>query len=298
MVENEDKEKGAEIAILSATGVVSFKQPTVNSITSDFIDHKLGEGPIFIQLGLETEDNQILTGFASDTRKNGFPKLKLGTILDRKKGKFKVQVDFDDERERLPINIRWWAYRPGTNYGTLEIKSDVILMKYKFASDRTIAAKIVENGLCNTGAKNCMSEGIISGGDHYAKVGSDVALNGNPKKLAELIKEQDEVPKSLNSDWDIGGGWSLEVNRFDNTLKLPKADISLLYDKVKLKSFNVSKRDLITYCEDISGETGAPLFITYIDDIYIPGIKSLIGREARVILKYTWAISKNIRNEQ
>jgi hypothetical protein len=287
----------AETNILSATGVVSFKQPTVNSITSDFIDHKLGEGPISIQLGLEKEDDQILTGFASDKGENGFPKLKLGTILDRKEGKFKVQVVFEDERERSPINIRWWAYRAGMNYGTVEVKSEAILTKYKFASDTTVAAKIVENGLCKTGAKNCMSDGKISGGDHYAKVESYVALNGNPKKLAELIKEQDEVPKSLNSNWDVGGGWRLEVNNFDNTLKLPKANISLRYEKQEPKSFNVSKGDLITYCEDLEGETGAPLFVTYIDEIYIPGIKSLIGREARVTIKYTWAISKNIRDQ-
>lgn len=286
-----------ETGILSATGIVSFKQPTVNSITSSFINPKVGTGPISIQLGLETDDNQILIGHARETKKNGFPKLKLGTILDPQEGKFKVQVIFEDEKERRSINVRWWACRAGMNSGREEVESDVILVKYKFVSDSEVNAKIIENGLCETGAKNCLSDGLIFGGDHYAQVGNDVAVNGNPQKLSELIKEQDEEPKYLYSEWDVGGGWVLKVKNFDNTLKKPKAEISLFYEKEELGSFNVSKGDLITYCEDILGETGVPLFVTYIDDIYIPGIKSLIGKESRVTLKYTWAISKNIRHQ-
>lgn len=289
-----------ETNILSATGTVSFKQPTVNSITSDFIDHKLGKGPVAIQLGLGTEDNQILTGYAGDTTKNGFPNVKLGTILDPTAGKFKVQIVFEDESQRRSISVRWWAYRAGMNYGTAEVKSEIILTKYKFVSDPTVTAKIVENGLCESGAKNCITDGrdknnIILGGDHYAKVRNDVAVNGNPKKLAELIKEQDDEKKYLIEDWDVGGGWRLEVNGFDNTSKLPSAELSLSYGKEKLKSFIVSKGDLITYCENIAGETGVPLFVTYIDDIYIPGIISLTGRESRIVLKYTWAVSKQVR---
>ena len=91
------------------------------------------------------------------------------------------------------------------------------------------------------------------------------------------------------------GAGSLKVENFDSTLKPPVVEIKLKFEEEELKSFEVSKGDLITYCEDIAGETGVPLFVTYIDDIYIPGIKSLIGKEAKVILKYTWAISKHIR---
>jgi len=284
-------------SILSAPRIVNFKQPTVNSITSYFIDPKLGTGPISIHLGLETEDNQVLTGHARDTRKNGFPKISLGTILDPKAGKFKVQVVFEDDSERRSISVRWWAYRAGMNYGTEEVESEVVLVKYKFLSDPdpSVKAKIVENGLCESGAKNCMKYGINFGGDHYAKVGNDIALNGNPKKLAELIKEQDDEPKYLYSEWDVGGGWILKVENFDNTLKPPIAQIKLYFEKQELKYFNVSKGDLITYCEDIAGENDVPLFVTYIDDIYIPGIKSLIGKEARIVLKYTWAVSKQVR---
>lgn len=288
-----------ETSILSSTGTISFKQPTVNSITSDWIDHKLRDGPIYIQLGLETEDKLILTGYARDTMKNGFPNIKLGTILDPTAGEFKVQVVFEDERERRSIIVRWWAYKAGMNYGIKEVESDVILTKYKFSSDSApaIRAKIVENGLCASGAKNCMKDGIVFGGDHYAKVGNDVALNGNPKKLAELIKEQDDEQKLLYSEWDVGGGWILKVENFDNTLKVPSAEIKLYFEKQELKSFRVSKGDIITYCEDIAGETGVPLFVAYVDDIYIPGIKSLIGKEARITLKYTWAVSKNVRDQ-
>ena len=279
----------------SATGIVYFKQPTVNSITSHPIDPKLGTGPIFIQLGLETEENQILTGYAGASRKNGYPKFQLRTILDPSSGKFSVQVIFEDESERSSIRVRWWASRADMRYGTEEVKSDVSLTKYRFVSDPEVKVKIVENGLCDSGAKNCMKADVILGGDHYARIGSDVALNGNPKKLAELIKEQDAEPKNLFSEWEVGDGWVLKVENFDSTLKPPVVEIKLKFEEEELKSFEVSKGDLITYCEDIAGETGVPLFVTYIDDIYIPGIRSLIGKEAKVILKYTWAISKNIR---
>ena len=153
----------------SATGVVYFKQPTVNSITSPLIDPKLGTGPIFVQLGLETEENQILTGYAGASRKNGYPKFQLQTILDPSSGKFKVQVIFEDESERSSIRVRWWASRADMRYGTEEVKSDVNLTKYRFVSDPEVKVKIVENGLCESGAKNCMESGVILGGDHYAK---------------------------------------------------------------------------------------------------------------------------------
>jgi hypothetical protein len=281
----------------SATGVVYFKQPTVNSITSPLIDPKLGTGPIFIQLGLETEENQILTGFAGDGVKNGYSGFQLQTILDPSSGKFNVQVIFKDESERKPIRVRWWALRADTRYRTEEVKSDVTLTKYRFVSDPDVKVKIVENGLCESGAKNCMEFGVICGGDHYPRIGNDVALNGNPKKLAEIVREQQnkDETKQLYTKWEVGGGWVLEVENFDSTLKPPVVEIKLKFEEKELKSFEVSKGDLITYCEDIAGENGVPLFVTYIDDIYIPGIKSLIGKEAKVILKYTWAVSKNVR---
>jgi hypothetical protein len=283
------------IARTSATGVVYFKQPTVNSVTSSLIDPRLGTGSIFVQLGLETEENQILTGYAGISKKNGYPRFQFQSLLDSSSGKFKIQVIFEDESDRSSIRVRWWAFRADMRYGTEEIKSEVTLTKYRFVSDPGVNVKIVANGLCETGAKNCMKSGDAHGGDHYARIGNDVALNGNPKKLAELLKEQDAEPKQLFTEWEIGGGWILKVENFDSTLKPPLVEIKLYFENEELKSFEVSKGDLITYCEDIAGETGAPLFITYIDDIYIPGIKSLIGKEAKVVLKYTWAISKNIR---
>jgi hypothetical protein len=279
----------------SSTGVVYFKQPTVNSIISPLINPKMGTGPLFIQLGIEKEEDQILTGYCGASKKNGYPKFQLGTILDPLSGMFRVQVVFADESERSSIRIRWWASRADMHNATAEVKSEVNLMKYKFVSDPEVKAKIVENGLCDSGAKNCMKSGVIVGGDHYARIGNDIALNGNPKKLAELIKEQDKEPWSMFSEWDIGGGWLLKVENFDSTLKPPVVKIILKFEKEEMKSFNVSKGDIITYCEDIEGETGVPLFVTYIDDIYIPGVRSLIGKEAKVILKYTWAVSKNVR---
>lgn len=281
----------------SATGVVYFKQPTVNSITSHLIDPKLGTGPIFIQLGLETEETQILTGYAGTGMKNSYSGFQLQTILDPSSGKFSVQVTFEDERERKSVRVRWWALRADTRYGTEEVKSNVSLTKYRFVSDPDVKVKIVENGLCESGAKNCMKSGVIIGGDHYARIGNDIALNGNQKKLAEIVREQQnkDETKQLYTEWEVGGGWVLKVENFDSTLKPPVVEIKLYFENKELKSFEVSKGDLITYCEDIAGEKKVPLFLTYIDDIYIPGIKSLIGKEAKVVLKYTWAVSKNVR---
>lgn len=281
-----------------ATGVVYFRQPTENLVSSPLIDPKMGQGPLVIQLGLETDENLVLKGYVdTDEVLDGsmnFPKVRLGTVLDSSSGKFKVYLSFKDERDRCSIRVRWWASRAEIHYGTEEVKSSVNLTKYKFVADPTVKVKLVENGLCDSGAKNCMEGNGISGGDHYARVGNDVALNGNPKKLAELIKDQDEEPYYLYSEWDIGGGWILRVENFDNTVKPPEALIKLYFEKKELKAFKVSKGNLITYCEDLAGEKGVPLFVTYIDEIYIPGIKSIIGKEANVVLKYTWAISRNV----
>jgi hypothetical protein len=282
----------------SATGVVYFKQPTENFVFSPLIDPKMGPGPLVIQLGLENDENLIVRGHVQPDELNdgvfSFPKVQLGAVLDSSSGKFRVRLAFKDERDRCSVRVRWWASRADIRYGTEEVRSGVNLTKYKFVSDPEVKAKLVENGLCESGARNCMEANGIHGGDHYARIGNDVALNGNPKKLAELIKDQDEEPYYLYSEWDIGGGWALKVESFDNTVKLPEALIKLYFEKKELKSFKVSKGNLITYCEDLAGEKRAPLFVIYIDDIYIPGIKSMIGKEANVVLKYTWAISKNI----
>lgn len=282
-----------------ATGVIHFKQPTLNSMTSSSIDLKLGntDDQIFVQLyPEEIEENHILTDHYGISRKNEYP-FKLKTIFNRSSRTFKVQVMFSDESERRPIRIRWWASKADNDYGTEEVKPGVFLVKYKFLSDPDpkVKEKIVENGLCSSGAKNYKKGGTISGGDHYARLGNEVALNGNPRMLAELVKEQDEEPKYLYTKWDVGGSWVLKVESFDNTSKKPEAEIKLYFDEKELKSFRVHKGDLITYSEDILTEKNVPLFVTYIDEIYIPSINGLIEKEAKIVLKYTWAVSKHVR---
>lgn len=280
------------------TGVVYFKQPTLNSVTSSPIDPKMTntDDPVFIQLYPEDlEENQLMTSYYGSNRNNDYP-FQLKTIFDRSRGTFKVQVVFKDESERRSVRVRWWACKADKDYGTEEVKSGVFLTQYKFLldPDPEVRAMIVENGLCESGAKNCLKDGIINGGDHYARIGNEVALNGNPNKLVELIKEQDEEPKYVFTEWDVGGGWVLKIESFNNTSGVPSAEIKLYFEKKELKSFKVSKGDLITYYEDIAGESKVPLFVTYIDDIYIPGIRSLIGKEAKISLKYTWAVSKSV----
>ncbi len=278
-----------------ATGTVSFIQPTVNRVLSDFIDPKLGTGPICVNLALEKEDENLLSGPVETCRESGVPAVHLGSLLDPVSGKFRVEVLFEDERERNSVRIRWWAFKPDIRFRTMEVKPAVTLARYKFASDPSVKAKIAENGLCESGGKNCMHAGEISGGDHYARAGNDIALNGNPEKRAELSKEQDDEPHHLYESWEVGGGWTLKVEKFDNTGKTPKALLRLYFTNKQVKEFQVSKGDLITYCEDIADEKAVPLFVSYVDDISVPIIRSMIGKEANVTLKYTWAVSKNVR---
>lgn len=284
-----------------ATGVVYFKQPTVNSITSSPIDLKLKgmDHPVFIHLSPEEgEENKIFTDHYGSGQKND-PPFHLRTILDRSIGTFKVQVVFKDESERRSVHIRWWAFRSNKDYGTTEVTSNVFLTEYKFLSDPdpNVRAKVVENSLSHSGAKNYVRAGIIQG-NHYAKVGNEVALNGNPNRLARLLKEQDDEPKNLHlhSEWDkwyIGEKeWMLKLENFDNTSNGPAAEIKLYFEEKEMKSFKVFKGDLITYCESIAGETNVPLFVTYVDDIHVPSVGNLFSKEAKVVLKYTWAVSK------
>ncbi|WP_406661823.1 hypothetical protein V7O66_04715 [Methanolobus sp. ZRKC3] len=272
-----------------ATGVVLFERPTVNTVSSDLIDPRIGTGPSCIKLGLEKDDEQILTGSLGILDRPDIPKVLLGADLDPDSGRFRVTARFQDDTERTSIKIRWWAFKADLEYGMETVKSATVLTKYKFADDPMVKAKVVEHGLCESGGKNCMEVDGIRGGDHYAKVGNDVALNGNPQKLVELIKEQDDEVHELYDTWDIGGRWLLKVEEFD--LSKSQALVKLYYNDEELKKYAVSEGDLITYFDDIAGEQFVPLFISYVDKVSIPKFI----KEAKVELKYTWAVAREVR---
>lgn len=310
---------GSSTRNVSATGILHFKDFNTNTITSNLIDPKLGKGPIFVQLGQETEDGiKVTTGDDGDLWEKGFSKLHLGAIIEPHSGKFRVKVVFDDdENDRKSIRVRWWAFVADKIYKAEEVdgeaEAEVIIKKFNFVSDPEVEAKIVENGLCESGVKNCMTDGKILGGDHYARIEKGltlikkdkalikayVALNGNQTKLAKLIieQEQDEERTLMeNEEWYVGGGWVLEVEDIYKELVPPTAEIKISFKEKEPKYFKVSKGSLVTYCDDIDGETGVPLFVTYVRDINIPGTdiefnNLTLSRESNIILKYTWAIS-------
>lgn len=316
------QDDGAATGTVSATGVVHFKDFNMNTITSNLIDPKLGKGPIFVQLGQETEDGQkIMTGDDGDLWEKGFSKLHLGAIIEPQSGKFRVKVVFDDdESDRKSIRVRWWAFVADKVYKVEEldgeVEAEIILKKFNFVSDPEVEAKIVENGLCESGVKNCMTDGKILGGDHYKRIekgltlikkdkgliNAYVALNGNQTKLAKLIIEQEKDEERTlieDEEWYIGGGWVLEVEDIYKDLMPPTAEIKISFKENEPKYFKVSKGSLVTYCDDIEGETGVPLFVTYVHDINIPGNDTslnnmLLSKEPYLVLKYTWAISNKV----
>jgi hypothetical protein len=229
-----------------------------------------------------------------------------------------MKMVFDnDEIDRKSIRVRWWAFMADKIYKAEEVEeeteAEVILKKFNFVSDPEVEAKIVKNGLCESGAKNCMTDGKILGGDHYARIEKGltlikkdkglikayVALNGNQTKPAKLIIEQEkDEERTLMEDeeWYIGGGWVLEVENIYKDIMPPTAEIKISFKEKEPKYFKVSKGSLVTYCDDIEGETGVPLFVTYIHDINtnIEFNNLMWSREPNIVLKYTWAISNTV----
>ncbi|MCD4703234.1 MAG: hypothetical protein K8R64_02870, partial [Methanosarcinaceae archaeon] len=104
-----------------------------------------------------------------------------------------------------------------------------------------------------------------------------------------LIKEQDDEVHELYDTWDIGGRWLLKVEEFN--LRGSQALVKLYYNDKELKKYTVSEGDIITYFDDIAGEQRVPLFISYVDGVSIPKIL----KEAKVELKYTWAVAREVR---
>ncbi|PXF58096.1 MAG: hypothetical protein C4B59_13935 [Candidatus Methanogaster sp.] len=149
---------------------------------------------------------------------------------------------------------------------------------------------IVVNGLCEDGTKNWETQNGISGGRYYAKVGTRVAVNGNPKILSELILEQtadDRQTLATDETWDLGGGYSLvarQINLDDNKVWLELQRNGNELDNAAVESGRVYTR----VAEHIAGETDVPMFVTYVDAIFR-------GTESNIVqLCYTWLISDDV----
>lgn len=150
---------------------------------------------------------------------------------------------------------------------------------------------IVKGGLDAQGKQNKEHQGEISGGSYYAKVGNLVAMNGKPNILARLVPEQKEKETKIltkGDTWDVGESWKLRVENIDDSSTPRQVSLELLYNNIRAILWRVGKEELCTYNETIHGEPDVPLFLTYVENIFEAELQWV------VVLKYTWAISKDI----
>jgi len=90
------------------------------SFLSDEIDHKLGKGPVFIQIGVEessegiAEEEMIFYGDGVVFLKEMEPRcgdFQTGAIAFPKKGTFKAGIRLSSGKKETTVILRWWAYR-------------------------------------------------------------------------------------------------------------------------------------------------------------------------------------------
>ena len=170
----------------------------------------------------------------------------------------------------------WLVEKPGT----------VRYIEYNVSKEKNL---IVVNGLRADGTKNGDTQNGISGGRYYAKVGARVAVNGNPKKLTELILEQtvdDRQTLATGEVWDLGGGYSLVAGRIDPDGN--KVQLALQRDGAEIDSADESGGVYARIAMRIAGETDVPMFVTYVDAIFR-------GTNANMVrLCYTWLVSDDV----
>jgi S-layer protein (TIGR01567 family) len=101
-----------------------------------------------------------------------------------------------------------------------------------------------------------------------------VAIDNNADKLTRLLLEFEDDDKKtlyLGEEWDLGGGFALEVTGFDVTGE--KATIHLsknggLLDTGTLDTGGSEQDRVYTYTPDIGEEEDIPVFSCYVDAIY------------------------------
>ncbi len=158
------------------------------------------------------------------------------------------------------------------------------LRTYKVYSNE---GKYVQDGLDSTGA-------AVNNGTHYAVVGWQgeryIALKGDAKKLVKLVLEQRSTDKktlTIGETWDIGAGWTLMAQSIDVNATPRQAQLVLSKDGAQLADEVINDGEVFTYRNDTGNKTNAPLFVTYVDSIFV-------GETSMVQIKYTWAVSTDV----
>lgn len=109
-----------------ATGVVEFSgfTPSVKNV-SGLIDPGFGRGPISVILGLDethTSNKQVFIGASEASGFFNLPDVLLGALVDTSTGNFRVGMRVNGAATS-PIRVRWWAFKPGQDRGTLVVVS-------------------------------------------------------------------------------------------------------------------------------------------------------------------------------
>ncbi|CAD6492202.1 MAG: S-layer protein [Candidatus Argoarchaeum ethanivorans] len=138
---------------------------------------------------------------------------------------------------------------------------------------------------------------LVNGEANYSVIGwkgeQYAAINEKANKIARIVVEQDNTPSdkktlTIGETWDIGDGWSLTAQGIDARATPRQAWLVLSKDGVKLEDEVVADGDVVTYQEDLSGESDVPLFVTYVDSVFVGATSDMVQ------LRYTWAISPDV----
>ena len=146
---------------------------------------------------------------------------------------------------------------------------------------------LVENGLCEDGEKNCVTQGEISGGRFYAMVGNRVALNGNSDALVDLLVNEgvgDKHTIHVGEPFNLPGGITFTPQEIYGDGK--RAKFSLSKDGEEISNKVVNAGELYTHIEkEIMGETDVPVFVTFVETIFAGQNTNLVN------ITSTWLIS-------
>jgi S-layer protein (TIGR01567 family) len=225
-----------------------------------------------------------------------------------------------DEGSPLPFS---WNYKnfDGFNIGGFGTENLTILQTNLGASQRTIDKNnLIYSSQAQTKMLKVVSEQFNSsavaaaaaglnetfpgqafyGGNYFAMGWQGqkyVALNGTVDRLTRIIIEQEASENKtlgVGESWDVGDGWTLKVNSIDVNAIPRQVNLTLSKDGIKkedriVTSGTVDAKPIYTYVEPaIAGETDAPLFVTYVNSVFLD------GATAKVKFKYTWAVSTTV----
>ncbi|NIA09321.1 MAG: hypothetical protein GWP10_06240, partial [Nitrospiraceae bacterium] len=118
-----------------------------------------------------------------------------------------------------------------------------------------------------------------------------VAIDNNADELCKLLLEfeDDEMTLSTGEEWDMGGGFALEVTGIDTAGEQATIQLSKngdLLDTGTLDTSGSEQDRVYTYTADIGGETDIPVFSCYVD--------AVSGETGTVEIMYVFLIDDDV----